>query len=81
VVLSRLTLDFDGSVQSDKGHGEGTAVGFNKNKKRARSVYPLFYSVAQTGQFFNRHHRPGNVHDSNGAGQLFINHGSDWPRY
>lgn len=38
----RLTLDFDGSVQSTKGHAEGTAVGFNKAKKGARSYYPLF---------------------------------------
>jgi len=27
----RLTLDFDGSVQSTKGHIEGTAVGFSLN--------------------------------------------------
>jgi hypothetical protein len=26
-------MDFDGSVQSTKGHAEGTAVGFNKKKK------------------------------------------------
>jgi len=31
--FSRLTLDFDGSVLSTKGHAEGTAVGFNKTKK------------------------------------------------
>lgn len=66
----RLTLDFDGSVQSTKGHAEGTAVGFNKAKKGARSYYPLFCTVAQTGQFFDVHHRPGNVHDSNGASQF-----------
>jgi hypothetical protein len=71
--LSRLTLDFDGSVQSTKGHAEGTAVGFNRNKKGARSYYPLFCTVAQTGQFFDLHHRPGNVHDSNGADE-FIRH-------
>jgi len=65
--LPRVTLDFDGSVQSTKGHAEGTAVGFNKNKKGARSYYPLFCTVAQTGQFFDLFHRPGNVHDSNGA--------------
>jgi len=65
--LCRLTLDFDGSVQSTKGHAEGAAVGFNKAKKGARSYYPLFCTVAQTGQFFDFHHRPGNVHDSNGA--------------
>jgi len=71
--LPRLTLDFDGSVQSTKGHAEGTAVGFNKTKKGARSYYPLFCTVAQTGQFFDLHHRPGNVHDSNGAQQFMLN--------
>ena len=68
----RLTLDFDGSVQSTKGHAEGTAVGFNKAKKGARSYYPLFCTVAQTAQFFDVHHRPGNVHDSNGAAQFML---------
>jgi hypothetical protein len=68
----RLTLDFDGSVLSTKGHAEGTAVGFNKAKKGARSYYPLFCTVAQTGQFFDLHHRPGNVHDSNGATQFMM---------
>jgi hypothetical protein len=65
--IDRVTLDFDGSVQSTSGHAEGTAVGFNKVKKGARSYYPLFCTVAQTGQFLDMHHRPGNVHDSNGA--------------
>jgi hypothetical protein len=72
-LLPRLTLDFDGSVQSTKGHAEGTAVGFNKKKKGARSYYPLFCTVAQTGQFFDLYHRPGNVHDSNGAAQFMLN--------
>ncbi len=70
--LPRVTLDFDGSVQSTKGHAEGTAVGFNKNKKGARSYYPLFCTVAQTGQFFDLFHRPGNVHDSNGAAEFML---------
>jgi len=70
--IRRVTLDFDGSVVSTNGHMiEGTAVGFNKKKKGARSYYPLFCTVAQTGQVFDLHHRPGNVHDSNGA-QDFI---------
>jgi hypothetical protein len=47
-------------------------VGFNKNKKGARSYYPLFCTVAQTGQFFDLFHRPGNVHDSNGAAQFML---------
>jgi Transposase DDE domain group 1 len=70
--LPRVTLDFDGSVQSTKGHAEGTAVGFNKNKKGARSYYPLFCTVAQTGQFFDLFHRSGNVHDSNGAAEFML---------
>ena len=69
--ITRVTLDFDGSVQSTKGHAEGSAVGYNPVKKGARSYYPLFCTVAQTGQFFDLHHRPGNVHDSNGA-QFFM---------
>jgi len=62
-----VCLDFDGSVQSTTGHAEGTAVGYNKIKKGARSYYPLFCTIAETGQFLDLHHRPGNVHDSNGA--------------
>jgi len=65
--LPRLTIDFDGSVLSTKGHLEGSAVGYNKQKKGRRSYYPLFATVAQTQQFFDVHHRSGNVHDSNGA--------------
>lgn len=71
--LPRITLDFDGSVQSTKGHAEGTAVGFNKNKKGARSYYPLFCTISQTDQFFDVYHRPGNVHDSNGAAEFILN--------
>lgn len=65
--LSRLTLDFDGSVCSTGRRAEGAAIGFNKKKKGLRSYYPLFCTVAQTAQILDLHHRPGNVHDSNGA--------------
>jgi hypothetical protein len=44
--LARITADFDGSVQSTTGHAEGTAIGFNKKKKGARSYYPLFCTIA-----------------------------------
>jgi hypothetical protein len=69
--LARLTLDFDGSVQSTTRWAEGSAVGFNKKKKGARSYYPLFCTLAQTAQVLDVLHRPGNVHDSNGA-QSFV---------
>ena len=65
--FATITLDFDGSVLSTGRHAEGTAVGFNKKKKGARSYYPLFCTVAQTDQVLDVHHRPGNVHDSKGA--------------
>jgi hypothetical protein len=72
LALPRITLDFDGSVQSTKRRAEGTAVGFNKKKKGARSYYPLFCTVAQTGQVLNFLHRSGNVHDSNGAADFIL---------
>lgn len=63
----RITLDFDGSVQSTGRRAEGAAVGFNRKKKGARSYYPLFCTIAQTGQVLDFLHRSGNVHDSRGA--------------
>ena len=71
--FSRVTLDYDGSVLSTGRHAEGTAVGFNRKKKGARSYHPLFCTVAQTDQVLDVLHRPGNVHDSNGA-DAFISH-------
>jgi len=68
---ARVTLDFDGSVQSTKRRAQGSAVGFNKKKKGTRSYYPLFCTIAQTMQVLDFLHRPGNVHDSNGA-EAFI---------
>jgi hypothetical protein len=42
-------------------------------RKRAHAVtYPLFCTVAQTGQFFHVHHRPGNLDDSNGAADFMM---------
>ena len=71
-LLVRITLDFDGSVQSTGRCAEGTAVGFNKKKKGARSYYPLFCTIAQTAQVFDFLHRSGNVHDSNGAAEFIL---------
>jgi Transposase DDE domain group 1 len=65
--LNRITLDFDGTVQSTRRYAEGTAVGYNKKRKGSRSYYPLLCTISQTEQVLDVHHRPGNVHDSNGA--------------
>lgn len=65
--LRRVTVDFDGTTQLTSGVIEGTAVGFNKTRAGSRGYYPLFATVAQTSQFLDFLHRPGNAHDSNGA--------------
>jgi hypothetical protein len=65
--LSRVTLDFDGSVISSGRYAEGLAVGYNSKKKGQRSYYPLFCTVAQSAQVLDVLHRSGNVHDSHGA--------------
>jgi hypothetical protein len=62
--LSRVTMDFDGSVISTSRYAEGTAVGYNTHKKGERSYYPLFCTIAQTAQVLDVLHRRGNVHDS-----------------
>jgi hypothetical protein len=70
--LATVTIDFDGTVQTTRRHAEGSAVGYNKMRKGARSYYPLLCTVSQTGQVFDMHHRPGNVHDSNGADDFIV---------
>jgi hypothetical protein len=70
--LGRVTLDFDGSVLGTSRYAEGTAVGFNRKKKGQRSYYPLFCTLAQTGQVLDVLQRSGNVHDSNGAEAFII---------
>jgi len=73
IAIYRVTLDFDGSVFSTQSRTtEGTAVGYNKKRKGARSYYPLFCTLAQTGQVFDVYHRPGNVHDSHGAREFIV---------
>jgi len=73
IAIYRITLDFDGSVFSTQSRTtEGTAVGYNRKRKGARSYYPLFCTLAQTGQVFDVFHRPGNVHDSHGAREFIV---------
>jgi hypothetical protein len=70
--FARVTLDFDGSVIGTCRMAEGTAVGYNRKKKGQRSYYPLFCTIAQSGQVLDVWHRPGNVHDSNGAKKFIL---------
>lgn len=70
--VARVTLDFDGSVLSTMRKAEGTAVGYNRKRRGARSYFPLFCTIAQTGQILDVLHRPGNAHDSRGAGAFIL---------
>lgn len=70
--LSRVTLDFDGTVLSTTRHAEGVALGWNRKKRGHRSYYPLLCSVAQSSQILHALHRSGNVHDSNGAKEFML---------
>jgi hypothetical protein len=72
LALWRVSLDFDGSVLSTQRRAEGAAAGYNKKKKGTRSYYPLFCTLAQTGQVFDVLHRSGNVHDANGAKAFIV---------
>ena len=63
----RATVDFDGTVLPTRRQAEGSAVGYNPARKGERSYWPLFATVAQTGQVLDLLHRPGNVADSTGA--------------
>ena len=62
--LRRITLDFDGTVLTTRRHAQGSAIGFNRQKRGHRSYYPLCCHVAQSGQLLDLRHRSGNVHDS-----------------
>jgi hypothetical protein len=72
IAPARIMLDFDGSVCGTSRRAQGTAVGYNRRKKGQRSYYPLLCTIALTGQVFDVLHRPGNVHDSNGARSFII---------
>ena len=60
-------MDCDGSVIGTTRMAVGAAVGYNRKQKGQRSYYPLFCTLAQTGQVLGVWHRSGYVHDSNGA--------------
>lgn len=65
--LSRITLDFDGTVLSTGNQVAWAFRGYNPHKRFAKSYYPFLCHIAQTGHFLQVRNRPGNIHDSRGA--------------
>jgi hypothetical protein len=68
--LTRVTLDFDGSVLSTGMKVERAFRGFNPHQRKKPSYYPLTGVVAQTGHVIAHRNRSGNVHDSTGAARF-----------
>ncbi len=68
--LARLTVDVDGSVLSTGLQVQGAMRGFNPHRRKSPSYYPITAMLAQTGHVIAHKNRPGNVHDSTGAGRF-----------
>ena len=64
VGLDNLTIDLDSTVITRYGEQEGSAKGYNPNKKGRNSHHPLLAFVSQTRMVANAWLRPGNTADS-----------------
>lgn len=65
--LSRVTLDFDGTVLSCGDKVGWAHRGYNPMNRHAKSYFPLLCHVAQTGHFLRVVNRPGNINDAKGS--------------
>jgi hypothetical protein len=68
--LPRLTIDVDGTVVRTGNTVAWAFRGYNPHFKKDPSYYPLLAHLAQTGHILPLKNRPGNVHDSRGAGRF-----------
>lgn len=59
--IGNLTIDFDSTVITRYGEQEGSAVGYNPNKKGRNSHHPLMAFISQTRMVANAWLRPGNT--------------------
>lgn len=62
--VDNLTIDFDSTVITRYGEQQGSAKGYNPNKKGRNSHHPLMAFVPQTRMVANAWLRPGNTADS-----------------
>ncbi|SFG25447.1 Transposase DDE domain-containing protein [Salegentibacter agarivorans] len=62
--VDNLTVDFDSTVITRYGDQQGSAKGYNPNKKGRNSHHPLMAFVGQTRMVANAWLRPGNTADS-----------------
>ena len=62
--VDNITVDFDSTVITRYGKQEGSARGYNPNKRGRNSHHPLMAFVGQTRMVANAWLRPGNTADS-----------------
>ena len=62
--IDTLTIDFDSTVITRYGNQQGSAKGYNPNKKGRNSHHPLMAFISQTRMVANAWLRPGNTADS-----------------
>ncbi len=62
--VANITVDFDSTVITRYGEQEGSAKGYNPNKRGRNSHHPLMAFVGQTRMVANAWLRPGNTADS-----------------
>jgi hypothetical protein len=62
--VENITIDFDSTVITRYGNQQGSAKGYNPNKKGRNSHHPLMAFVSQTRMVANAWLRPGNTADS-----------------
>jgi len=65
--VDNITIDFDSTVITRYGEQQGSAKGYNPNKKGRNSHHPLMAFVSQTRMVANAWLRPGNTADSSGC--------------
>lgn len=59
--VDNITIDFDSTVITRYGEQEGSAKGYNPNKKGRNSHHPLMAFISQTRMVANAWLRPGNT--------------------
>jgi len=62
--IDTITIDFDSTVITRYGNQQGSAKGYNPNKKGRNSHHPLMAFISQTRMVANAWLRPGNTADS-----------------
>lgn len=62
--IDNITVDFDSTVITRYGDQQGSAKGYNPNKRGRNSHHPLMAFISQTRMVANAWLRPGNTADS-----------------